>query len=212
MTIRIVSAALAAAVLTTALASDALADRRRHRVYPYDRYYAGPQVVEMPGFMRLMFGGYRMSPEDYDEIYGSDNFDESYYDPQLDLPVKKLKPPKPAKTATAKPVTPTAKPKKVLTTASVSTPPPETSESASAARAATTESIAAPAGKSVSGAGGILSCDKAGAIVGSYGFSSVKSSDCAGEVYAFNATRDGKTFAIKLNAVSGELTEVKKLQ
>jgi len=33
---------------------------------------------------------------------------------------------------------------------------------------------------------------------------------CSGKVYAFNATRDGKPFSVKLNSSSGELTEVKK--
>jgi hypothetical protein len=57
-----------------------------------------------------------------------------------------------------------------------------------------------------------LSCDKATAIVAGYGFATVKAEDCQGQVYAFNATRDGKNYAIKLSALSGELTEVKKLQ
>ena len=57
-----------------------------------------------------------------------------------------------------------------------------------------------------------LSCDKATAIVSGYGFASVKAEDCEGQVYAFAATRDGKAYAIRLSARSGELTEVKKLQ
>ena len=187
MSIRFASAAIAAVFITGSLAADAFADHRRwHRVRPYDRYYAGPEVVQVPGVLRLMFGGYRMSPEAYDEIYGSDDFDESYYDPQIDEPVKKLKPRKTVKPAAAKLVTPALKPKKDVATASIAKP--------------------AAAAKSV------MTCDKATSIVGDYGFSSVKPSDCQGEVYAFNATRDGKSFAIKLNAASGELTEVKKLQ
>ena len=59
-------------------------------------------------------------------------------------------------------------------------------------------------------AGGALSCDKAGQIISGYGFSAVKPSVCTGKVYAFNATRDGNSFAIKLDSGSGELTEVKK--
>jgi hypothetical protein len=57
-----------------------------------------------------------------------------------------------------------------------------------------------------------LSCDKATAIVSGYGFATVKAEDCEGKVYAFKASRDGKAYAIKLNAGSGELTEVKKLR
>ena len=56
-----------------------------------------------------------------------------------------------------------------------------------------------------------LSCDKATSIITGYGFSEVKPADCQGQVYAFNAARDGKAYAIKLNSISGELTEVKKV-
>ncbi len=55
-----------------------------------------------------------------------------------------------------------------------------------------------------------ISCAKAGEIVSGYGFKSVQQVSCSGQVYAFNATRDGKPFSIKLSAASGELTEVKK--
>lgn len=183
MSIRIVSAALAVVFLTGTLASDAFADhRRRPRVHVYDDYYAGPDVVRVPDVMRFMFGGYRMTPEDYDDLYanGEQEFDSGYYDPQVDQPVKKAKPRKPAKAA--------VKPKPDLTTASTSKP------------------------KAPSAAKSILTCDKASAVVGSYGFTGIKASDCNGEVYAFTATRDGKPFAVKLSALSGELTEVKKLQ
>lgn len=55
-----------------------------------------------------------------------------------------------------------------------------------------------------------LSCDKAGAIVGDFGFSAIKPSDCDGQVYAFAASRDGKPFKITLNSASGELIQVRK--
>jgi hypothetical protein len=55
-----------------------------------------------------------------------------------------------------------------------------------------------------------ITCAKAGQIVSGYGFKSVEQVSCKGQVYAFNATRDGKPFSIKLSAASGELTEVKK--
>ena len=55
-----------------------------------------------------------------------------------------------------------------------------------------------------------ISCAKAGEIVSGYGFKSVQQVSCSGQIYAFNATRDGKPFTIKLSAASGELTEVKK--
>lgn len=56
------------------------------------------------------------------------------------------------------------------------------------------------------------SCDKAEKIVLGYGFSDVKSAACSGKIYAFNATRDGKSYSVKLDPASGELTEVKKVQ
>src|SRR5262245_42666725 len=55
-----------------------------------------------------------------------------------------------------------------------------------------------------------ISCAKAGEIVSGYGFKGVEQVSCSGQTYAFNATRDGKPFTIKLSAASGELTEVKK--
>ncbi|MGE0006794.1 MAG: hypothetical protein AB7S92_14515 [Parvibaculaceae bacterium] len=55
-----------------------------------------------------------------------------------------------------------------------------------------------------------ITCAKAGEIISGYGFKSVEEVSCKGKVYAFNATRDGKPFSVKLSAASGELTEVKK--
>ena len=55
-----------------------------------------------------------------------------------------------------------------------------------------------------------ISCTKATGIVADYGFGDVKSTDCEGQSYAFNATRDGKPYVIKLSARTGELTEVVK--
>jgi hypothetical protein len=56
-----------------------------------------------------------------------------------------------------------------------------------------------------------LSCGKAKTIIDGYGFTHVQSSDCDGQVFAFNATRDGKPFSVTLNALNGELIEVRKL-
>jgi len=55
-----------------------------------------------------------------------------------------------------------------------------------------------------------VTCAKAGQIISGYGFKSVETVTCKGQIYAFNATRDGKPFSVKLNSASGELTEVKK--
>jgi hypothetical protein len=57
-----------------------------------------------------------------------------------------------------------------------------------------------------------MSCDNAEKIVSGYGFTSVKPTTCTGQVFAFNATRSGKAYVIKLSSASGELTEVKKVQ
>jgi hypothetical protein len=56
----------------------------------------------------------------------------------------------------------------------------------------------------------LFSCTKAGNLVGTYGFSDIKPSDCEGDVLSFNARRDGKPFLITLNAVSGELIRVRR--
>lgn len=70
--------------------------------------------------------------------------------------------------------------------------------------AAASQSSSAPLGASK------VSCDKARQIVGDYGFSNIESKACAGSVYSFSAQRDGKTFAIKVSSLNGELTEVKR--
>jgi hypothetical protein len=72
----------------------------------------------------------------------------------------------------------------------------------------TEEKVASTSAKAT----GPLTCAKAGNIVSGYGFTSVKSSSCTGKVYSFTATRDGKAYAIRLDAASGELTEVRKVQ
>lgn len=119
-----------------------------------------------------------------DRLY---EYDESYYEPQYMGPGEDPAPQEPRKKRQPAASVPGAAMKKTA-----------------AAKATTAES------KPKSAAA--LSCDKATAIVTGYGFATVKAEDCQGQVYAFNATRDGKTYAIKLSARSGELTEVKKLQ
>ncbi len=159
---------------------------------PTDDTYTGPPILRhIPG-IRLLFGDYATTPDQYDAPNGQkkkkNRFDESYYTPQ---PA-----PSPAR---PKPLKPQAKP-------AATTPAGTASTSTSAASQKTAS--ATPA-KPL--AGGPLSCDKATEVVSGYGFSSVEASVCSGKFYAFNAKRDGKTFAIKLDPVSGELTEVKKL-
>ena len=50
-----------------------------------------------------------------------------------------------------------------------------------------------------------------GAHKGAYTYWMRRAVGASGKVYAFNAQRGGKSFAIKLDSASGELTEVKKL-
>ncbi len=186
MFLRLVSSALVAVLAIGCLAVQADAgDRRAFRRGPaHDHFYAGPKVVRaMPG-LRLLFGDYALSDEEYDALYGEEEgrFDESYYEPE---PVAPPKTPQKNKSVTAAP-----QPEPELATASIEEPP------------------AKPAAKASTG----MSCGKATSIITGYGFSAVKPKTCAGKVYAFNASRDGKPFSIKLDAASGELTEVKKLQ
>ncbi len=67
-------------------------------------------------------------------------------------------------------------------------------------------------GKKTASAATAISCDKAAEIVSGYGFANVTPATCIGQVFAFNATRSGNTYVIKLNSASGELTEVNKVQ
>ena len=55
-----------------------------------------------------------------------------------------------------------------------------------------------------------LSCEDAADIVEGFGFSDVQSTSCSGDVYGFEASRDGNAYSIKLSAANGELTEVRK--
>lgn len=56
----------------------------------------------------------------------------------------------------------------------------------------------------------IISCEAAIGIVESFGFTDVQSTSCSGDVYGFDAARDGSAYAIKLSAADGALTEVRK--
>ena len=56
-----------------------------------------------------------------------------------------------------------------------------------------------------------IGCTAGAAVVTGYGFGNVQPKACTGETYAYGASRDGKSFVIKLSAASGEITDVKKL-
>jgi hypothetical protein len=57
---------------------------------------------------------------------------------------------------------------------------------------------------------GAVSCDKARGIVAEFGFKDIKADSCSGKTYGFSATRDGKSFSIKIVAANGELAEVRR--
>jgi hypothetical protein len=61
-------------------------------------------------------------------------------------------------------------------------------------------------------AGAALSCDKGSKIVADYGFSEVKPVTCTGKIYTFSATRAAKRYEVRVSAVNGKLTDVKKIQ
>ena len=146
-----------------------------------------------------------LTPEEFASLY-ADDFDESYYEPEV-APAKKkeqaTKNKKKAVTGTA--AKPKASTAKTTATKSVTAP----TKTASVAAPETTVSAKKAEDAPIKGG---LTCAKAEDIVSDFGFTAVKAADCGGQVFAFNAMRDGKPYAIKLNAKSGELTEVRKVQ
>ncbi len=199
MLVKHLSLSLAAVLAVTMLADQADAGQRRrfYRVVPQDHYYAGPAFVQRVPGLRVFLGDYALSEDEFDALYGDERqFDESYYEPEPAPPLK----PRAKKVAKvpAKPVQQDA-----------GAPATATQKAAGAAKSdiePTTSGGQPPAAKSAA-----VGCDKAGSIISGYGFSNVKPQSCTGKLYAFNAVRDGRNFAIKLDPRSGELTEVKKL-
>jgi hypothetical protein len=132
--------------------------------------------------------------------------DDEYYEPRYyegEEPVY-IAPKKQKKTVKA---VPPANPAVKKSVASIEKKKAVTSSVASVEKKA----VASPEKNTAPAASG-MSCDKAGKIVSGYGFASVKPTTCTGQVFAFNATRSGKAYVIKLSSASGELTEVKKVQ
>ena len=141
-----------------------------------------------------------------EEFYDDDEAPLAYYDPDDDYYEPRYRGDEPVYVA----------PKKKKTVKAVPVPKPVTKKllaSTENKAAATTEKKAVVAtNKNAGPAAAGMSCDKAEKIVSGYGFTSVKPATCTGQVFAFNATRSGKAYVIKLSAASGELTEVKKVQ
>jgi hypothetical protein len=147
---------------------------------------------------------------DDDEYYEDDEQPLAYYDPDDDYYEPRYQGEEPVYIA----------PKKKMTAKAVPAAKPVVKKSvASTEKKAVTSSVASvekkvvmPVEKKTASAVSGMSCDKAGEIVSGYGFTSVKPTTCTGQVFAFNATRSGKAYVIKLSSASGELTEVKKVQ
>ena len=149
----------------------------------YDDTYSGPPVIRRIPGLRILFGD--SAQPDADNLY--DNKKKKKKNQQIDESYYEPAP---------------AQPKVVK-------PPAKAAAKPSANPALPQKSAAANPAKPL--AEGPLSCEKATTVVSGFGFSSVEAASCAGKVYAFNAKRGGKSFAIKLDPTSGELTEVKKL-
>jgi hypothetical protein len=196
---RIISAAALALVASTLVVPTAAEAGSRWRFLHPDYYFGNPPPRDFYA-------------EDYgDEDYYEEEQPLAYYDPDDDYYEPRYQPryegeepvyiaPKKKKTAKA------AKPVEKKSVASTKKKA-ETSSVASVEKKAVT----ATEKKTATAAPG-MSCDKAGQIVSGYGFTSVKPTTCTGQVFAFNATRSGKAYVIKLSSASGELTEVKKVQ
>jgi hypothetical protein len=212
----LLSASLLFSLAANAAGAEAGERKKIRRVAaPADHYYAGPDFVHRIPGLRLFFGDYALSEEEFNALYGEeDTFDESYYEPKPLVTAKpKAKPAAKSAAQSGKPTPPD------VTTASLGKIPdaPVRKKALPGAKPAQANSAAAPkpvantAEAAPSPTTSALSCGKAGTIIEGYGFSGVKPESCKGKIFAFNATRGGRTFAIKLDAASGELTEVRKL-
>jgi hypothetical protein len=187
MLVRGIALSLASLLAAGSMVDSALADHKRRHIIIEDDYYEGPPFVRhIPG-LRIFFGDYALTEEEFDELYGTGRRayrrDREDYDPEP------------------------AKPRRKSTQQEQQKPAKKTASRPAEGAGSSTKKAPAKAAASSSG----LSCERATSVVSGYGFSSVTPSSCNGKVYAFNAQRDGKNFAIKLDPKSGELTEVKKL-
>lgn len=156
--------------------------QQRNPAQPPEASSSGPPIIRhIPG-LRILFGEDFVQEEASGNRSGNaEDIDESYYEPQP------AQPQKPKKNTAVTPQKPVA--------------------SGSESPAAAEQKAAAAAKPAAPG----LTCEKAATVISGYGFSDVSPESCAGKTYAFAAKRDGRSFAIKVDAASGELSEVKKL-
>jgi hypothetical protein len=200
---RVISAAVFVLVAGTLLVPTAAEAGSRWRFLHPDYYFYNPPPRD-----------FYADEFDDEEYYEDDERPLAYYDPDDDYYEPRYQgeepvyiAPKKKKTVKAAPVPKPVAKKSVVSTEKKTVTSTETKSLASVEKKA----VASPEKKTASAAPG-MSCDKAGAIVSGYGFTSVKPTTCTGQVFAFNATRSGKAYVIKLSSASGELTEVKKVQ
>jgi hypothetical protein len=196
----VAAAALAASGFLTAPVPEAKAETRFHLMLPgfpppprrHYYYYPDPYEDE--------YGYYDEEEDDDYEGYYYYEPEEEYYPPPprqyAPNPKKKTKTvttPPPAKTVTAPP-------------AKVEPPPVPIKRKPQTATAA----AATPAKPTAEAKSTGVSCDKAKSIITGYGFGNIETKSCEGDVYSFAAVRGGKTFSVKVSALNGELTEVKR--
>jgi len=158
---------------------------RREAPSVYDDTYTGPPVIRRIPGVRILFGDSALEDDEFDDGQTKKKKKKK----QLDESYYEPAPAAPAKPKVVK--------------------PPATSAAKPPANPALPQKAAASPAKPLPE--GPLSCEKATSVVCGYGFSSVEALACSGKVYAFNAKRDGKTFAIKFDPASGQLTEVRKM-
>ena len=198
---RIISAATFALIASTLLVPTAAEAGSRWRFLNPGYYFYDPPPRD---FYADEFGDEEYYKDDEQPLAYYDP-DEDYYKPRYEGEEPVYIAPKKKKTAKAAPAPkPTVKKSVALTKKKAVT---KTQSVASVEKKAMTSTKK----KTASAATG-MPCNKAEKIVSGYGFTSVKPTTCTGQVFAFNATRSGKAYVIKLSSASGELTEVKKVQ
>ena len=179
---KIMASAVATAMAIMLIPADPA--EARTKKFRFHPYYGGLYIAPRYARPRVYYDFHEPPPFDQYE------FEQGYYEPDYYAPPpRKLKKKKSAKAPAAP-----AKKKTVVATSEKQVETP----------------VQKPVAKTASGK--LIDCGKAQSIVGGYGFESVKASDCDGQLYAFTATRGGKPYSIKLSSVSGELTEVKKVE
>jgi hypothetical protein len=203
MLTRIISAAAFALMASTLLVPTAAEAGSRWRFLHPGYYFYDPPPRD-----------FYADEYDDEEYYDDDEQPLAYYDPDDDYYEPRYEgeepvyiAPKKKKTVKAAPA-----PKPVIKKSVASTEKKAVTSTETQSLASVEKKAVAPTEKKTAVTASGMSCDKAEKIVSSYGFTSVKPTTCTGQVFAFNATRSGKTYVIKLSSASGELTEVKKVQ